>query len=197
MHKYNLIHDHKKSMAFPELIVIKLINAHQHYIQTSYKKFHPNWAKNAEVWTEIHSHSYIKHGFPCANFYEINDHSVNVFRHPLDIILSKLEKNMENSHILFTHLSKVWISLHQFSPNSLLLDDIMFSSIPHWSRKIASAAKKESCLWVQHHCHWANFHKTEVFSTTFCKDFMKSSRHFSLQILDHRQTDGQTYMVYT
>ena len=46
MSKFNCIYAHKKSMAFPAEIFMKLTNAQQHYVQLSYTTFHPSGTIN-------------------------------------------------------------------------------------------------------------------------------------------------------
>jgi hypothetical protein len=49
IHKSNFIHAHRKSLAFPELIFMKLINGQLHYTHLSYTKFIKNQSTNRKV----------------------------------------------------------------------------------------------------------------------------------------------------
>jgi hypothetical protein len=67
-HTHNLIHVHKKSMAFPVPMFIKLINAQTHYVQVP-DRLPPNLENKCSKYGQKFIDA-SKDGFHCANFQE-------------------------------------------------------------------------------------------------------------------------------
>jgi hypothetical protein len=117
---YTVLRYTSECTAFPGPIFTDLTNGQQHYVQSSYNEFGPNWTnKNWKVRRETHLRPYAKLEFYCTNFYKTHSDSLNCCGHLPYRILSTSEESVESAvEFSFTTTRKVWHLLCLFSRSS-------------------------------------------------------------------------------